>query len=148
MATILLVCTGNICRSPMALGFLRQHLEERGAAGITIESAGVHSWDDSPATPEAIRALQERGIDISSHLARRLTRSAIEESDLVLAMASEHRDAVQRMAPLAADRAFTLKELVHLVDESEDIRAAAGAARDPEGRLPEEVEGANRARSI
>ena len=110
MGTILLVCTGNICRSPMAEGFLRQLLQERGASTVTLSSAGVYSWDDSPATPEAVRALEERGIDISGHVARRLTRALVEEADLVLGMASDHCDAVARMVPAAADRTFTIKE--------------------------------------
>src|SRR5438105_12022364 len=116
MGTILLVCTGNICRSPMAFGFLSHLLDERGASSIALTSAGVQGWDDSPPTPEAIRALQERGIDISNHAARRLNRALIEEADLVLAMAGDHRDAVLRIVPSAAERAFTLKELVHLLE--------------------------------
>ncbi len=65
--------------------------------------------------PEAVDALGERGVDITSHIARRLTRLLIEEADLVIAMAAEHRDAVYRLWPAAQDRTFTLKELVWLV---------------------------------
>src|SRR3989442_1673698 len=142
MARILLVCTGNICRSPMAEGFLRQLLDERAAGEVEVSSAGVQSWDDSPATPEAVRALQERGIDISNHLARRLTRNLIEESELVLAMAADHRDAVLRLAPGAVDRTFTLKEFVQLLDQADDSGMAGDAARgrtwegpEPDARL-------------
>src|SRR2546422_7739588 len=124
MARILLVCTGNICRSPMAEGFLRQLLDERGAGEVEVSSAGVQSWDDSPATPEAVRALQERGIDISDHLAQRLNRSLIEEADLVLGMAGDHRDAVVRIVPGAADRTFTLKEFVQLLELGDDLPGA------------------------
>src|SRR6266581_4207804 len=99
MGGILLVCTGNICRSPMAFGFLRQLLRERGASSIALQSAGVQAWDDSPPTPEAVEALWERGIDISDHTARRLNRGLIEEADLILAMAADHRDATQRIVP-------------------------------------------------
>jgi glycine hydroxymethyltransferase len=127
MATILLVCTGNICRSPMAQGFLRQLLAQRGAEDITVESAGTTGWDDSPATAEGVAALRERGIDISRHRARRLQRRMIENADLVLAMSSEHRDAIRRLSPNAAPRTFTLKELVHLVEEAQP-RASEGPA--------------------
>ena len=139
MGTILLVCTGNICRSPMAYGFLSQLLRERGVSSIRLESAGTHSWDDSPATPEAVRALQERGIDISDHLAQRLNRSLIEEADLVLGMAGDHRDAATRIVPSAAERTFTLKEFVQLLEPGDDRPEAAPAA-DPEHRLRAAVE--------
>ena len=117
--TVLLVCTGNICRSPMAFGFLRQLLRERGITFIPIQSAGVQAWDDSPPTPEAVEALRERGIDISIHLARRLNRGLIEDADLVLAMSAEHRDATQRIVPATSDRTFTLKEFVQLLESTD-----------------------------
>jgi glycine hydroxymethyltransferase len=115
MGTILLVCTGNICRSPMASGFLTSSLRDRGVDGIMVESCGVSAWDGSPATPEAVAAVREQGLDISRHVARKMNRRIIESADLIVGMASEHRDAVRRIAPPAAGRAFTLKELVHLL---------------------------------
>jgi protein-tyrosine phosphatase len=118
MASILIVCTGNICRSPMAEGLLRQLLAERGAGDVTVESAGVSGWQDQPATPEAVMAMQERGIDIAPHLARRLGRQMIESADLILAMTADHRNAVAGVSPQAAARTFTLKELVSLLDRA------------------------------
>ena len=145
VANILIVCTGNICRSPMAQGFLRHLLGERGLGDVTVESAGVSAWADGEATPEAIEALRELGIDISDHRARRLRRSMIEAADLVIGMAIEHRDAVVHLAPGAASRTFTLKELAALLeglngawgaDPTEALRA--GAARGAEVRaLPD-----------
>ena len=73
MSEILVVCTGNICRSPMAEGFLRAALVERlGEAAPVVTSAGTAGWDGSGAMDESIRAAQERGVDIRAHLARRL----------------------------------------------------------------------------
>jgi glycine hydroxymethyltransferase len=117
MATILFVCTGNICRSPIAEGFLRQMLADRNIAGMDVESAGVSGLDGYPAMPEAVTALFERNVDISSHLARRLTRTMAESADLVVGMSSGHRDAMVRLAPKSAGRTFTLKELVNLLDQ-------------------------------
>jgi protein-tyrosine phosphatase len=81
----------------------------------------------------------ERDVDISSHLARRMTRPMAESADLIVTMASGHREAVARLAPTSADRTFTLVELVHLLDRnraSEDgrdadvqVAAAVSAAR-------------------
>jgi glycine hydroxymethyltransferase len=116
MGTILLVCTGNICRSPMASGFITALLRDRMIHGVTVESCGVSAWEGSAATPEAVAAMRERGLDISGHVARKMTRRIIDSADLILGMASEHRDAITRIARPAAARTFTLKELVHLLD--------------------------------
>jgi len=118
MGTILLVCTGNICRSPMASGFLTGLLRDQGVGGVMVESCGVSAWEGSPATPEAVEAMRERGLDISGHVARRMNRRIIESADLIVGMASEHREAVRRIARPAARRTFTLKELVHLLDSA------------------------------
>jgi protein-tyrosine phosphatase len=138
VATILVVCTGNICRSPMAERFLRHALEDRRIEGVTVESAGISGLDGHPAMPESVAALGERGIDLSEHLARRVDRRMIESADLILAMTSEHREAVEDLVPRAADRTFTLKELVHLLDRAglthEPTQRQAGEANGPSGR--------------
>jgi protein-tyrosine-phosphatase len=118
MATILLVCTGNICRSPMAEGFLRRMLADRGIQGIRVESSGVAGWEGSTPTAEAVEALAGYGLDISSHRARRLTQPMVEEADAIVAMAADHREAVDRVVPEAAVRVFTLKELVALLESA------------------------------
>ena len=116
MTVILAVCTGNICRSPMAEGFLRSMLAERGVDDVLIASCGVSGWEDAPPTPEGIQAMIENGVDTSAHRGRRLEPSMVRDADLVLAMASEHRDVVVSLVPDAIDRTFTLKELVRLLD--------------------------------
>ena len=126
MARVLLLCTGNICRSPIAEGFLRQMLADRGIGGVEVESAGVSGLDGYPAMPEAVTALIERHVDISPHLARRLERRMAESADLVVTMSSSHREALVRMAPAAAGRTFTLKELVHLLGQREDASPRGG----------------------
>ncbi len=113
-----MVCTGNICRSPMASGFLTGLLRDQGVNGVMVESCGVSAWEGSPATPEAVEAMRELGLDISGHVARRMNRRIIESADLIVGMASEHREAVRRIARAAARRTFTLKELVHLLDSA------------------------------
>jgi protein-tyrosine phosphatase len=130
MGTVLLVCTGNICRSPMASGFLTALLRDHGVEGVRVESCGVSGWEGSPATPEAVEAMRERGLDISRHVARKMTRGIIESADLIVGMASEHRDAVIRTARPAAERTFTLKELVHLLDSAGPLpRESSSEAR-------------------
>jgi low molecular weight protein-tyrosine phosphatase len=117
MASILVVCTGNICRSPLAEGLLRQALDLRfPSGGPTVASAGTSGWEGSPAHPDTVRAALERDVDLSGFLARRLVRDHLEEADLILAMAVEHRSAMRQVFPEGAPRTFTLKELVRLLE--------------------------------
>jgi len=117
MTSILVVCTGNICRSPMAEGFLRDALIGRfGERAPSVSSAGTMGWTGSPASPESVVAAGERGSDIEAHEARELNRRMIEGADLIVCMAGEHRDAVGAAVPAAAARTFTLKELVRLLE--------------------------------
>jgi len=125
MTSILVVCTGNVCRSPIAEGLLRNALERRfGPRAPSVSSAGTQGWDGSPAMPESIEAAREREIDISGHLGRRLSVRMVLDADLILAMAAEHRTQILGASPKLESKTFTLKELVRLL--------AALEAPDPE----------------
>jgi low molecular weight protein-tyrosine phosphatase len=144
MATILLVCTGNICRSPMAEGFVGRMLRLRGVQRVHVESSGVAGREGTPSTREAIEAVGEYGLDISGHRARRLTMGMVQSADLIVGMAAEHREAAERLAQQAGSRAFTLKELVALLEladrepamgsPDEQLLAAVQAAEAERGR--------------
>jgi len=138
MGRILVVCTGNICRSPMAEAFIRHELDRRGIGGVSVESSGVAGWEDSPPTPEVADALLEYGLDVAAHRARRLDRAMVQSAELVVGLASEHRDAVVGLVPEAAARTFTLKELVHLLELAGPQRADG----DPEHVLHSSVSAA------
>src|SRR5437660_4421992 len=127
MTAVIVVCTGNVCRSPIAEGLLRRATEHRPiGAPITVSSAGTAGWEGSPATPEAVEAAAEGGVDISGHIATRLRPGMAAGADLVLCMAREHRDLITRDEPEAAGKAFSLKELVRLLEDG--ARAAATPA--------------------
>jgi low molecular weight protein-tyrosine phosphatase len=146
MSEILMVCTGNVCRSPMAEGFLRAALAERlGAAAPVVSSAGTAGWEGSGAMDESIRSAQEHGVDIRAHQARKLHGAMLEDADLIVCMAAEHRKAIVGAMPDLATKTFTMKELVRLLEESPaqgplDARvAAAAAARNGSSRPGEDV---------
>jgi protein-tyrosine-phosphatase len=106
---VLLVCTGNTCRSPMAEGILKALLAELGISNVNVSSAGIGAMDGMQATPFAIEAARHWGIDISSHKARFINKKMIQESDLILAMSTEHVDAILRKDPQAQRKTFLLK---------------------------------------
>src|ERR671918_1569877 len=99
---ILIVCVGNVCRSPMAEGLLRARIGSR--PGVTVESAGLAALVGNGAEREAIELLAERGVDLSGHRARQLNSGLVRAFDLVLVMEAGHQRAVESMVPEARGR--------------------------------------------
>jgi protein-tyrosine phosphatase len=146
MSEILLVCTGNVCRSPMAEGFLRAALVERLAeAAPVVSSAGTAGWDGSGAMEESIRSAEERGVDIRTHQARKLHGAMLEDADLIVCMAADHREAIVGAMPDLETKTFTIKELVRLLERApaggplKARVAAAAAARNGSSPPDEDV---------
>ena len=104
---ILFVCTGNVCRSPMAEYILRHRLG--GKPGVTIESAGVMAPQSMPASAGAADVLEEWKIDISQHRSRMLTRELVGAATLILVMTEQHLKDVLSAFPSAKGRVFLLK---------------------------------------
>lgn len=131
MTSFLVVCTGNVCRSPMAEGFLRDALGHRlGGDAPVVSSAGTSGWAGSPAMRESVDAALGFGVDISGHRGRTLTIDMARDADLLLCMATEHRDAIDSVAPDLVEQTFTLKELVRLLEaESAGSQGSGFAAR-------------------
>lgn len=134
--TILTVCTGNICRSPLAEQLLRVGLAD--VPRLTIASAGTMAMPDD-VMPEQAQALSRRfGGEPGAHAARRLAAEQVSEAGLVLAMAREHRSAIVRLAPRATRYAFTVREFARLASSvaDADLEEAAVLPRDDvAGRL-------------
>lgn len=125
MGSILVVCSGNICRSPVAEGLLRRALARRvGADAVRVSSAGTIAVDGAQASEGSVIAARERGVDIEVHRARRLTPGLIRDADLCLCMAQEHREEIAGLVPEAAERAFTLKELVRVLERLPSVSTA------------------------
>ncbi|MFY9176568.1 MAG: low molecular weight protein arginine phosphatase [Caldicoprobacterales bacterium] len=113
---ILFVCTGNTCRSSMAEALfkdmIKKHYPDK-LKDIKVMSAGVAARDGDKASPNAIRAMEELGIDLAFHSATQLTAELISEADLILTMTQRHRDMVLIMNPGARDKVYTLIEYAH-----------------------------------
>jgi protein-tyrosine phosphatase len=121
MKTILMVCTGNICRSPMAAALLLSRLEEDPAReGWSASSAGMWAVDGHAATDHALTAMSEVGLDISRHRSRRVTRGIIDQAALVLGMTPNHVEGLKAAFPHAESKINLLAEMAghsHGVDD-------------------------------
>lgn len=125
---VLVVCTGNICRSPTAERLLVAHAAALGVAGLTVGSAGTRALVGYGMEANAREVLRELGGDPAQFRARQLAPALVEEADLVLTMTTRHRDRVLASAPRAMRRTFTMLEAERLL-----LVPAAGA--DLAGRL-------------
>lgn len=105
--SILFVCTGNICRSPMAEYLLRHSVPE--SSGWVICSAGVAAPPEMPASEPAIEALDEIGIDLRPHRSRQLDQEMVAAATLIVVMTSSHRRLVWSIAPGGAHKVVLLK---------------------------------------
>ncbi len=108
MKTILFLCTGNVCRSPMAEGFFRHAVRGRGE--FRILSAGLGALDGQPPSPYSVQAMKEIGMDISGQRSRALTADLVRSADLILGMTHGHVDTVQLLYPQVAEKTFLLRE--------------------------------------
>jgi protein-tyrosine-phosphatase len=87
---VIFVCTGNICRSPMAAAILRRLLDERGVKAVEVTSAGTAAWDGAPASEGSYLVSLENGLDLSGHRARPITTDIVAGADLILGMGTHH----------------------------------------------------------
>jgi protein-tyrosine-phosphatase len=123
---ILLLCTGNQCRSPMAEGLLRDLLHRRGVVA-TVDSAGLLDGG-MPATSTATDVLADRGIDLTAHRSRSMADPAVvlEGADLVLAMERRHLREAVVAEPAIRHRTFTLVDAVRRAEATTPRRPDEG----------------------
>lgn len=116
LKTVLFVCTGNTCRSPMAQAIAEDMLRKSADAGEHfVASAGVAASSGGPATPEAVDALAALGVPIHDHRSTPLSATMVERAHAVYALTASHRDAILAIAPEARER-------IHLLDpEGHDV---------------------------
>lgn len=99
ISRILFVCTGNICRSPLAEGLMRSLLNEAGLFDIQVDSAGIHAREGSPPEVTAVELAAEDGIDISQLRGRQFQLADFERFDLVLVMDHEQYSHLRYVCP-------------------------------------------------
>ncbi|HWR44383.1 low molecular weight protein arginine phosphatase [Sporomusa sp.] len=111
MFKILLVCTGNTCRSPMAAALLTDMVAKAGMSGkIMVESAGIAAGRQ-PASAGAQSVMRQAGLYLDKHCSQQLAPAQLESVDLVLTMTVSHKRAVASMSPRSADKIYTLAEM-------------------------------------
>ncbi len=103
IARILVICIGNICRSPIAEGLLKRALPEK-----TIFSAGLGALVGHPAAPFSVALMAEQGIDIGTHRAQSLTSALVRSADLVLTMDLAQKRHIEQSYPTARGKVFRL----------------------------------------
>ena len=122
MREILLVCTGNTCRSSMASALLKDLLVRKQKIDqFKINSAGLAAQTGDKASPHAIQVVKEEGLDLDTHRATQLTPQAVEQADLILTMTSGHKRIILQVMPKARGKVFTLKEFVGNSLEDQDV---------------------------
>ncbi len=122
MKRIIFICTGNICRSPMAHYYMQSRIKElKKENEYLIDSCGTYASTGEKATNNAIRAIKEYNVDLTSHRAKNIRDVDIENYDLILCLTIAHKRAVLSMFPKLKGKVYTLKEYVQTDNKYIDI---------------------------
>jgi protein-tyrosine phosphatase len=136
--SILFVCTGNTCRSPMAEAFAR-HLT-RSIEGWTFASAGVFAHPGAPASQHSIEVMKEKGIDLTGHKARLADAALLEQFDWIVPMTEGHQQMLLKTFPLNPERVPTLMQFSSTGQR--DIMDPFGGLPETYRRVRDQIEGA------
>ena len=111
MYNILFVCTGNICRSPIAEFLFKDLIIKNDLSHkLNAKSAGLGAWNGLPAADFTLLVGKENGLDLESHRSQSINFNLIHESDLILGMAYQHKNEMQRMFPQYLSKIETIRE--------------------------------------
>jgi protein-tyrosine phosphatase len=111
MANILIVCTANICRSPVVEALLAERLAQKGYHSWQVASAGTWAMRGQAASRFSVEVLAEQGLDISDHQSSPVSHELLDWADLVLCLASGHAEALKAEFPTKAKKIYMLTEM-------------------------------------
>jgi RpiB/LacA/LacB family sugar-phosphate isomerase len=139
MKTVLFICTGNVCRSPMAEALFRRAAAGRGE--FRVFSAGLGAVDGQPPTAHSVTAMRELGIDISGQRSRMLTTDLVRQADYIFGMTHSHVDAIALLYPPVAEKTFLLREFDDTLEEFEkDISDPIGGSYEVYENCRDQIE--------
>ena len=137
---VLFICTGNLCRSHLAEGILRHKLDRNKIKHIAVSSAGTFALDGQPAAGPVIEVAAERGIDISRHMARHITKGILADADIVLGMERDHIVEANVVLPDTNGKYRLLSDFGPPGIRGEEIEDPYGAPRDFVLTIYEQIE--------
>ena len=138
MPRILFVCTGNLCRPPLASTLFRaRFIRDEARRDWQVESAGTWASEGRPASAYAVEEMARRGLDLSAHQARLVTRELVAEADLVLVMENDHAEALKAVFPDHAHKVCLFSEVI---GRRYDIDDPYGGTREEYAAIAKELE--------
>lgn len=117
---IMFICTGNICRSAMAEGMMKKLVKEENI-DAEIFSCGIYAETGDYATYNAIEAVKDYEVDITSHRATNIRVSKIKEMDLILCATVSHKQSVLYLYPELKEKVYTMKEYADICKDGQDL---------------------------
>ncbi|HJO94995.1 MAG TPA: low molecular weight protein arginine phosphatase [Victivallales bacterium] len=118
---IIFVCTGNICRSPMAEGYFKHLCKLNSRNNILIQSAGINAASGMPPSLAAVKVMSDFDIDINSHSSQTLSIILINWADIIIVMSKAHKNSIKMLFPeYECSRIFLLNEFNNLHEDIYD----------------------------
>lgn len=127
MAHILVVCTANICRSPVGAALLRDRLAKRGLGEWVVSSAGTWAQEKRSASQYSVELMADQGLDITRHQAQMIDASHMATADLLLCMEQGHAEALRAEFPEAANKVYLFSEMI---DRNYSVSDPYGRSRE------------------
>ncbi len=133
---ILIICTGNTCRSPMAEGIFKALIKDNNL-NIQVSSAGTFAFDGDKVSDHSVTGLKKKGMDISNHKSTLVYEDLVIEADIILAMANTHKQNIIKKFPKVKNKVFLLNE--YAFGENRDILDPFGGSLRDYERARDEI---------